>query len=86
MEARTPAIVAVNKRERKKKHIIVDIAVPADSMTSGKEKEKMEKYQDLKTEIKRICNMRSVITVPVIVGAIKKKINEWIGRLDISLN
>lgn len=35
------------------------------SELSDKEKEKVEKYQDMKKEIKRIWNMRSVIVVPV---------------------
>ena len=42
----------MNKGERK--CIIIDIAMPGDSRTSDKEREKMEKYQDLKKEIKRI--------------------------------
>ena len=63
--------------------------VPGDSRTSDKEKEKVEKYQDLKREVKRIWNMRSVIVVPVIVGAlgsITKKLDEWVEKLDITVN
>ena len=57
--------------------------MPGDSRTS--DKEEMEKYQDLKKEIKRISNMRSVVVVPVIVGAlgnIIKKLDEWLEKLD----
>ena len=49
----------------------------------------MENYQDLKREIKRIGNMKSVIVVPVIVGElgnITKKLDEWLGKLDITVN
>ena len=59
-----------------------------DSRISHKEKDKVEKYQDLKREIKRIWNLRNVIVVPVIVGAlgsITKKLGEWIKKLDISI-
>ena len=45
---------AVNEGERK---CIIGIAVPGDGRVSDKEKEKMEKYQDLKREIKEIWNM-----------------------------
>ena len=68
IEARRPDLVVVIKGERK--CIIIDIAVPGDSRTSDREKEKVEKYQDLKREIKRIRNMRNVIVVPVIIGAL----------------
>ncbi len=87
IEARRPDIVVVNKGERK--CTIIDIAVPGDSRTSDKEKEKVDKYQDLKREIKRIWNMRSVIVVPVIVGAlgsVTKKLDEWLEKLDITIN
>ena len=44
----------------------------------------MEKYQDLRKEIKRIWNMRSVIVVPVIVVALRsitKNLHEWLEKL-----
>ena len=63
--------------------------MPGDSRTSDKEKEKVEKYQDMKREIKRIWNMWSVIVVPVIVGALRsitKKLDEWLEKLDFIVN
>ena len=81
IEARRPDIVVVSKGERKCS--IIDIAVPGDSRTSDNEKEKVEKYQDLKREIKRIWNVRSVIVVPVIFGAlasITKKLDDWLEK------
>ena len=87
IEARRPDLVVVIKGERK--CIIIDIAVPGDSRTNDKEKEKVEKYQDLKREIKSIWNMRNVIVVPVIIGAlgsITKKLDEWLEKLDITVN
>ena len=46
-------------------------------------------YQDLKREVKRIWNMRSVIVVPVVIGAlgsITKKLNEWLEKLELAVN
>ena len=46
IEARRPDIILIDKKERK--WIIIDIGVPADVRVGGKEREKVEKYQDLK--------------------------------------
>ena len=46
IEARRPDLIVIDKREQK--GIIIDIAVPADVRVQEKEKEKVEKYQDLK--------------------------------------
>ena len=64
IEARRPDIVVVNKQERK--CTIIDIAVPADKRTGQKENEKVEKYQDLKREIARTWNMRTVKVVQLL--------------------
>eukprot|EP00794_Sanderia_malayensis_P002808 gene2808-biopygen2319 len=87
IEARRPDIVVVIKGERK--CIIIDIAVPGDSRISEKGNEKVEKYQDLKREIKKMWNTRSAIVVPVIVGAlgsIAKNLDEWLEKLDITVD
>lgn len=69
-KARRPDKI-VNKGERK--YLIVDIAVPGESRTSdNKKKKKLEKYQDLKFEIKRIWNMRSVINCTYDCGSTQK--------------
>ena len=44
IEARRPDLVVVDKKERICK--IIDFAVPGDSRIEGKEKDKIEKYQD----------------------------------------
>ena len=64
IEARRPDIVVVNKQERK--CTIIDIAVPADKGIAEKENEKVEKYQDLKREIARTWNMRTVKVVQLL--------------------
>ena len=52
MEARTPDIISIDKKERK--GIIINIALPADVRVGEKERKKMEKYHDLKREIGRL--------------------------------
>ena len=49
IEARRPDLVVVDKKERSCK--IIDFAVPGDSMIEEKEKDKIEKYQDLGREL-----------------------------------
>ena len=86
IEAGRPDTVIMNKSGRT--CIIVDIAVPGDSRIRHKEKEKEEKYKDLKRDIKGMWHFRNVVVLPVIVGAlgsITKKLGEWIRKLDISL-
>ena len=61
IEARRPDLIAIDKKEQK--GIIIDIAVPAGVRVEGKEK--VEKYQDLKREIRRLWKLRNVEIVPV---------------------
>ena len=49
--------------------IIVDFAIPYDTRIEQKEKEKVDKYQDLKRELQIIWNMR-VKVVPIVIGAL----------------
>ena len=52
IKARKPDIVVVNKNERSWARI--DIAIPGDIRVSEKEKEKIERYCELKRDIKRM--------------------------------
>ena len=53
-----PDIVIVNKME--KRTIIIDAAIPGDKIITVKEKEKIEKYQNLKGEILRFGTLRKL--------------------------
>ena len=53
---RTPVLVAVDKKERSCK--ITDFAVAGDSRIEKKEKDKIEKYQDLRRELQKIWNYK----------------------------
>ena len=68
---------------------IIDIAVPADKRIGEKENEKVEKYQDLKREITRMWNMKTVQVVPVVVGSmgsVTKNLDKWLGKLNVKIS
>ena len=48
IEARISYIILIDKKERK--GVIIDIAVPAEVRVGEKERENVEKYQDLERE------------------------------------
>ena len=62
---RKPDIVILNKME--KTAIIIDVAIPEDKRIIDKEKEKTEKYQNLKREIQRLWNLKKIDVIPVIL-------------------
>ena len=47
----------------------MDFAVPADHRVKLKENEKMDKYQDLARELKKLWNIR-VKVIPIVDGAL----------------
>ena len=73
IEARRPDLVVVDKKRRTCK--IIDFAVPGDSRIEEKEKEKIEKYQDLRRELQKIWNLRVKIMSLVVssLSAIPKQ-------------
>ena len=87
IDARRHDLIVIDKKEQK--GIIIDIAVPADVRVEEKEKEKVEKYQDLKKEIKRLWKLGNVEIVPVVVGAlgsVSAEFERWMGKLGITCN
>ena len=87
IEARRPDLILVDKKG--KSCVIVDIAVPDDCRVREKELEKIEKYQNLKIELKRLWSMKKVEIVPVVVGALgcsSKGFSRWMDILSIKLS
>ena len=85
IEARRPDLVIVDKKERTCK--IIDFAVPGDSRIEEKEKEKIEKYQDLGRELKKLWNLRVKI-IPLVVGslgAIPKQFDKRLEDIGVSV-
>ena len=83
IEARRPDIVVVNKQEQK--FTIIDIAIPADKRIGEQENEKIEKYQDLKREIARMWNVRTVQVVESL-GSVTKNSDKWLGKLNVKIS
>ena len=87
IEARRPDLILVDKKA--KSCVIIDVAIPGDCRIREKEIEKIEKYQNLKRELKRLWSLKKVEVVPVIVGAlgcISKGFSGWMDTLGIKLN
>ena len=87
IETRRPDLIVIDKKEQK--WIIIDIAVPADVRVEDKEKEKVEKYQNLKREIRRLWKLKNVEIVPVVIGAlgsVSTEFDRWMGKLGITCN
>ena len=59
IEARRPDIVIIDKVE--KSTINIDVAIPRDKRIDGREKEKIEKYQDIKQEIQRLWSLQKSV-------------------------
>ena len=87
IEARRHDLILVDKKA--KSCVIIDVAVPGDCRIREKEIEKIETYQNLKRELKRLWSLKKVEVVPVVVGAlgcISKGFSGWMGTLGIKLN
>ena len=83
---------ALNRWAEKKMHgqfpIIVDIASLWDHRVYEKESEKVEKYQDLKKEIRKLWGIRHVEALLVVVGAlgvVSKRLVTWLDKLWITV-
>ena len=66
-------MVVVGKKERSCR--IIDFAVPGDSMIEEKEKDKIEKYQELGRDLQKMWNIKVKIILLVVgpLGAIPKQ-------------
>ena len=67
LQERRPDLIVVNRRDNQ--GFIIDIAVPNDSGFLEKEKEKMEKYQDLRRDLAKLWSIKTSV-IPVVVGAL----------------
>ena len=71
-------MVVADKKERRCK--IIDFAVPGDGRIEEKEKDKIEKYQDLGRELQKIWNVK-VKTIPLVVGSLGATTKQFGNRL-----
>ena len=80
-----PDLVGVDKEERRCK--IIDFAVPGDSRIEEKEKDKIEKYQDMGKELQKIWNVKVKIR-PLVedsLGAIPKQFGNKLKQIGITV-
>ena len=80
IEAWRPYLIVVDKN-------FLDFAVPGDSRIKEKEKDKIEKYQDLGRELQQIWNVKVKI-IPLVVGslgAIPKQFGKRLKQIDITV-
>ena len=66
--ARRPDMIIIDKHTNKAQ--VIDFTIPYDSGVDSKEIEKMEKYQDLVRELKKLWDMKIVI-IPIVLGALR---------------
>ena len=77
-----PNIVVLEKASRVCQ--IIDVACPFDTRIVEKEREKIDHYQDLKVEIHKRWNCKSVSVVPIVIGAlgaVTKNLMMWVTKI-----
>ena len=67
IQARRPDMIVIDKKTNKAQ--VIDFAIPYDSRVDSKEMEKIEKYQDLARELKKLWDMK-VVVIPIVLGAL----------------
>ena len=83
---RPDIVIRCNKS---RKCYIEDVAYPFDTRVQDKEREKVEKYQDLKREWKRIRKSQEIVKIRIIIGkldTVSKNFEHWLRKLDIMVN
>ena len=68
--------------------MIIDVAIPGDTRVSDKGREKIEEYSLLKDQIARLWQMKKVVVIPIVVGAlgtITTKFEKYIKSLGIEI-
>ena len=67
IEARRPDLLIIDKNEKNCQ--IIDVAIREDGRVRVKEDEKVEKYQDLAREVRKMWGVRTKV-IPIVVGAL----------------
>ena len=83
IEARRPDMVIIDKNKNECK--IIDVACPFDRRIKGKVKNRMKGYNNLKRELKKLCDT-PVKVFPVVVGALgmtPKKLKQHLSDIGI---
>ena len=67
IEARRLDLLSIEKSEKNCQ--IIDVAIPENRRVRAKEDKKIEKYQDLAREIRKMWGVRTKV-IPIVVGAL----------------
>ena len=84
LESNRPDITVLNKRENT--CWIIDVACPFDTRVAEKEREKIEKYQDLRREMLRIWKCNTIKIIPIVIGAlgsVSTQIEKWLQMIEM---
>ena len=85
MERRSDVVIA-NKME--KAAIITDVAILGNKITD-KEKQEIEKHQNLKREMWRPWNVKKIDVIPVVLwalGSVTKDFEEYLDKIGIKID
>ena len=86
IEARKPDVV-LNEKMMKDVNII-DKAVPGDRRVKDKEIEKLEKYQMLKEELRRLWKMKTVTVLHIVIGesgAVSQRFTGYMNKVGANI-
>ena len=85
LEHKKPVIVVLNKEDRT--CLVLDVACHFDTGVNSKEKEKINKYQDLKRDLARIWKCKTAKVVSIIIdalGILPKGLEKWLKKIEMS--
>ena len=76
-----PDIVIMDKKEKSLK--LIDVSIPNDMNIVSKRIEKIEKYANLSIELKELWGMKTVETIPIVIGCtgtVDKKFVDYVDK------
>ena len=82
-----PDIVIVDKKEKSLK--LIDVSIPNDMNIVSKRIKKIEKYANFSIELKELWGMKTVETIPVVIGCtgtVDKKFVNYVDKFPVQLS
>ena len=77
----------MDKKEKSLK--LIDVSIPNDMNIVSKRTEKIEKYANLSIELKELWGMKTVETIPLVIGCtrtVDKKFVDYIDKFPVQLS
>ena len=82
-----PEIVIVDKKGKSLK--LIDVSIPNDVNILSKRIEKIENYANLSIELKELCGMETMETIPVVIGCtgtVDKTFADYVDKFPAQLS